>query len=316
MPINDTAPVRASTLSVALRAMRVHQWVKNLLLLVPLMLAHRLNEPGTLALAVVAFVAFSLASSSAYLFNDLLDVEADRAHPTKSRRPLAAGELTRGGAVTLAAALLIGALVISAVMLPMAFAAMVAGYVALALAYSVWLKQRIVIDVLVLAGLYAYRLLSGAVAVDVWVSQWLVAFSMFLFLSLALVKRYAELDRAARAGETAANGRGYQADDLALFRVIGPASGYLAVVVFAMYISSDHAESIYATPVVLWLVCPLLLYWLTRVWFITHRGQMSDDPIPFALKDPASYIVGGLIFLVAAVAATPPQTWPGLSAGP
>lgn len=312
--MGESFPARTCSLATVLRAVRAHQWVKNGLVLVPLLLAHQLTEPVTVALALLAAVLFSLIASSGYLVNDLLDLESDRAHASKQHRPIPSGELPVPAAMALAGGLLVSALAVSAWLLPAGFTAMLAVYFVLSLAYSFYLKQHIVVDVIVLAGFYAYRVLIGAVAIDVTISPWLYAFSMFFFLSLALVKRYADLDRLKDQATAQLQGRGYRVSDLALFRSIGPTVGYMSVLVLAMYISSDRVLQYYpAYPQALWLICPLLLYWITRVWFITHRGEMTDDPLVFALKDPISYLVGLAMFLIAVFAAVPIPTWlPGV----
>jgi len=293
------------SLRTVARAIRVHQWIKNVLLLVPLLLAHELMNPASVAAALLAMLGFSLVASSVYLVNDLLDVESDRLHATKRDRPIASGELPMPVALALVPGLLAAALALSGVFLPALFTLMLGAYFVLALAYTIWLKQRMVLDVLVLAGFYAYRVLSGAVAISVFVSPWLLAFSMFFFLSLAFVKRYADLDRYKAAPSGVMHGRNYGAEDLELFRSLGPTVGYLSVLVLAMYISSDRVMQHYGEhPQTLWLVCPLLLYWITRIWFITHRGRMSDDPIVFTLKDPVSYVIGALIFTIGVIAAS------------
>jgi 4-hydroxybenzoate polyprenyltransferase len=194
--------------------------------------------------------------------------------------------------------LLGGSFLIAALLLPPLFAAALGLYVAITTAYSFYLKRIVVLDILVLAGFYTIRVLAGAVAVKVPVSPWLLMFSMFLFLSLALVKRYSELVLMHAGGETLAKGRGYLVDDRELLQGIGVTSGYLSVLVLALYVNSKEVTALYQHPQALWLVCPFLLYWITRVWFLVHRGAIDEDPLVFTLKDPASYVVGGFIGLV------------------
>lgn len=284
-------------------ALRPHQWAKNVLLLLPLFLAHQWTDLGKLGLALLGMAIFCAAASAIYVVNDLLDIESDRAHPTKRRRPFAAGDLSvpaglvlAGCSAAVAGALSLGALWIGA--LPTAFTAWLALYLATTTAYSLWLKKHIVIDVIVLAGLYTLRIAAGAAAVNVPVSPWLLAFAMFFFLSLALGKRYIELRRACEPSGSVLPGRGYCGDDAQLLEQIGPTSGYLAILVFCLYIDSSAVDRLYRHRELLWLACPLLLYWITRFWLLARRRQVHYDPVTFALKDRASLAV------IAATAAT------------
>src|SRR6516162_108978 len=290
-----------SRLGVYLRALRLHQWVKNLLVFVPLAAAHKLGNPELLAKAALAFVAFGLCASSVYVLNDLLDLPADRAHARKRQRPFASGAASVRVGVVLIPLLLAAAAAI-ATMLPLAFLATLAVYYLTTLAYSLWLKGKLMIDVLVLAGLYTLRILAGAAAVAIVPSFWLIAFSMFLFLSLAMVKRYSELLELRDAGVTNARGRGYEVTDLATLQSLGAAAGYCAVLVLALYINSNDVRINYTHPNRIWLLCPLLLYWVSRMWQRAGRGQMHDDPLVFALKDRISRYVGaaGVIVMLAA----------------
>ena len=280
-----------------LRAMRPHQWAKNLLLFVPLLMAHRLTEPGLLLQVVIAFAAFSLCASSVYLLNDLFDLEADRRHPRKRRRPFAAGDLPIQGGMLLAPALLLAALLLS-LLLPWRFTGVLAIYYLFTLAYSLRLKQSPLVDVIVLAGLYTLRIIAGAEAVALESSFWLLAFSMFMFFSLAQVKRYSELrdldDDGREAVEAA---RGYRPVDLEGLAQSGVVSGYLSVLVLALYINSPRVEGLYRHPKLIWLLCPLMLYWIGRVWMLARRGEMHDDPLLFALTDRRSWAVAALILL-------------------
>lgn len=277
---------RARALS---RGLRPHQWTKNALVFVPAILAHRL-EPYVWTRAVWAFIAFSLCASSVYLVNDLLDLHADRAHPTKKTRPFAAGTLPLGAGVALAPLLLLAAFAV-ALALPPIFAVVLGTYWALTSGYSFLFKKWAMVDVLILAGLYTLRLLAGGVAYGVPLSQWLLTFSLFLFLSLAFVKRYSEVQMVRREGRTETRGRGYFAGDLEQLSSLGAAAGYLSVLVLALYLNSDDVRRLYDHPLRLLGMIPLLLYWISRVWLLTHRGQMHDDPIVFAIRDPPSYLV-------------------------
>ncbi|MHB2040074.1 MAG: UbiA family prenyltransferase [Acidiferrobacteraceae bacterium] len=274
-----------------LKAIRIHQWAKNLLILVPLATSHSLASGAAVKLDLFAFIAFSLCSSSVYLLNDLLDLEADRLHRTKCRRPFASGDLPLTLGLGFIPLLLLSAGTIAITLLPRAFALTLAGYFLLTLAYSFYLKRIALLDVLVLALLYSARIGAGAVAIHVPLSHWLLAFSMFLFLSLALVKRFSELRELRIAAKPGARGRGYLASDLEQLASLGAASGYISVLVLALYANSAQVTLLYRHPFILWLICPLILYWISRIWLLAHRGQMHEDPILFALRDRVSYIL-------------------------
>jgi len=290
------APPRAAAL---LRALRPHQWVKNLLLFLPLVAAHQLGDGPHLLAAALAFLVFSLTASSVYLLNDLLDLPADRAHPRKCQRPFAAGTLPLAWGALLSPLLLVAALGLSLIFLPRLFSLILLGYYLLTTAYSFGLKRKPVVDVLLLAALYTLRVIAGAAAVNIVPSFWLLAFSLFIFLSLALAKRYTELDGLRQQGALTAAGRGWHVDDLPLVQSLGTGAGLAAVLVLALYIDSAPARQLYASPQALWLVCPLLLYWISRLWFKAHRGEMHDDPVVFALRDRMSLVIG--VFTVAIV---------------
>lgn len=272
------------------RATRMHHWAKNLLLFVPFLTAHQWGNPDALQHVALAFVAFSLCASGLYLLNDLFDASFDRRHPRKRARPVAAGVIPPLHAIVLAPVLALVALLIAA-WLPRGFVWALLGYVALAAGYSLHLKRYALIDVLILAGLHTLRVIAGAFAIGVPLSFWLLAFSVFLFFSLALVKRCAELR--VEGGDAGAGpaGRGYRVGDLPLLRGMGMASGYVAVLVFALFIDSADVAVRYGDPQWLWLSCPALLYWVSRVWIKEGRGEMHDDPLLYALHDPGSYVV-------------------------
>jgi 4-hydroxybenzoate polyprenyltransferase len=250
-----------------------------------------------------AFVALSLCASGTYIVNDLLDREADRLHPTKRSRPFASGALSPGVGWTLAAGLVTAAFGLAALSLTPAFLVTLAIYLAATLAYSLRLRREPVLDVLVLAGLYALRVFAGAAATGIPVSEWLLAFSLFFFLDLALLKRYAELRMLETDIGARDNGRGYQVDDAAMLRGIGPATGFLAVLVLALYLTSPDVAALYRSPALLWLAAPLLLYWTSRMWLLAHRNRMPDDPVLFTVTDPVSWVVGALTAAVVAAAA-------------
>jgi len=284
-----------------LRALRPHQWAKNVLLFVPLLAAHRIAHIAALSAVSLSLVAFSLCASSMYVSNDLLDLGDDRQHPRKSTRPFACGEVSVATGLTLAAALLVAALAIS-LGLSIRFRLLLAAYCALALAYSLVLKRILLLDALALAALYTLRIIAGAAAASVALSFWLLLFSLFLFLSLALVKRYAELETLRQRQRLHALGRGYRIQDLAVLWSFGTASGYLSVLVLALYINSPEIQALYHRPKAVWMLCILLLYWISRVWMTAHRGDMHDDPVVYALRDRVSLGLGVLAAVTVIVA--------------
>lgn len=286
-----------------LEATRLHQWLKNLLVFVPLLASHQIGDPLLLSHAVVAFVLFGLCASSVYLLNDLLDLPEDRQHPLKRHRPFAAGHLSIKAGLVLTPLLLFSAFGGALWVLPWEFTGVLAAYYVLTLAYTVDLKRRMMMDVMILAALYTLRVIAGATALAIAPTFWMLAFSMFVFLSLALVKRYAELHAAASKGRTGKTpGRGYFPADTGMIAAMGAAAGYLSVLVLALYIQDEATAALYSRPQIIWLACPLLLFWISRVWMLTHRGEMNEDPILFAVRDPVSLTVGflfGLVFWVA-----------------
>ena len=293
---------RSQWLAVA-AALRVQQWVKNLLLFVPVLLDHKIFDPPVVLKALIAFAAFCFAASGAYVMNDLFDTEADRQHPTKRHRPFAAETLSRPFGIMMVPLLFAAALLCSLWLSPK-FLLLLIVYVVLTTAYSIYLKQVAVLDVLLLAGLYTLRVLAGVAASHVRFSTWLLAFSMFLFLSLAFLKRYAELSQLKGAEEAVAR-RGYLRGDREWLASMGGASGYISVLVLALYINSPQVVALYQRPLLLWLICPLLLLWISRMWLLAHRGRIHQDPIVAAVRDPASYGIGTLVAMIMYVAAYP-----------
>jgi len=276
-----------------LRALRVHQWVKNALVLLPLLASHRLGEPALWAPAALAFAAFSLAASAVYVANDLLDLAADRAHPTKQRRPFASGALPIAKGA-LAIPLLLGLAAALAIWgLPPAFLGVLGVYVAANALYSVWLKRVAIADVILLASLYTLRVVAGGVAIGVTPSPWLLGFSLFFFLNLAFLKRHVDVRRLDAAAGDRTPGRDYQASDLPLLASMGLAAGYMALVILALYIQSESVRLLYRNPGRLWLAAPLVAYWTSRMWLLSHRGDMNDDPVAFAVRDWVSWVVAG-----------------------
>lgn len=293
---------KQTTLKSYLRSLRVHQWVKNVLLFVPLIMAHKLHDTATLLVTLCAFFAFSFFASAVYVLNDILDVENDRLHPTKRKRPFASGEIPLWHGALLIPILLGSSILLSLLFLPSLFTIALCLYGLVTTVYSLYAKKIPIVDVLLLAGLYSFRIFSGGFASQVPLSPWLLAFSLFFFLSLAFVKRYTELLSLVEQNKVATKGRGYVVSDMELLRSVGPASGYLAVLVLALYTNSNVVSELYNHPLRLWLLEPLMLYWITRVWFLAHRGEMHDDPIVFALKDVTSYVVLLLVACVVVVA--------------
>lgn len=284
---------RPGYLRTLLKALRLHQWAKNMLIFVPLLASHRLLEWPLIWSGFVAFLAFGTCASSVYLLNDLLDLPDDRQHPTKRDRPLAAGALPILHALFLIPLLLVSAFALALWQLPPLFSGVLAAYYVLTLVYSLWLKRIVMLDVVTLAILYTTRVIAGAAAMSLVATFWILAFCMFIFLSLAFVKRYTELHDARRKGKKEKSaGRGYYPADFELLASLGGASGYLSVLVLALYINEASTATLYQSPVWMWAACPLLLYWLSRVWLLAHRGQMHDDPIVFALRDRVSRWVG------------------------
>ena len=272
------------------KALRLHQWLKNGLVFVPLVLSGFVFDWSLWLTSGLAFLAFGLCASSVYLLNDLLDVEADRRHATKRRRPIASGLVSVPQAVVSAALCLGGAAAVAA-FLPLAFAGVLLLYYVSTLAYSLVLKRKMLVDVLTLAGLFTMRVLAGAAALGLGVSAWLLGFCIFFFLSLALVKRYVELAREAPAACGKVAGRGYMPGDIEVVSQAGLASGFAAVVVLALFVDAPAMRAAYARPELMWLICPLVLYMLLRIWMLARRGQMNDDPIVFLLTDWRSLVL-------------------------
>jgi len=302
-PAGALPPDRGARARAMVRALRTPQWAKNVLVLVPLTMAHELADVRKLAAAGWCFVAFSLCASGVYVLNDLIDVEADRQHPRKRERPFASGVLGVRTGATLIAVCLAGALGVGLLRLPRGAAALLALYAVTTTAYSLVLKRKVMLDVLTLAALYTLRILAGGVAVEVRVSEWLLVFSMFFFLSLAFAKRFTELSGQPVGAGGRIRGRGYFAGDLDLVRTIGPVCGVLAVLVLALYVNlSSEVGRHYPTPAALYLVCPVVLYWITRMWFLAQRRELEDDPVVFALRDRISLLAGLITLLLFVVA--------------
>lgn len=289
-PVEAQFAAAPASLKPWLKAIRPHQWLKNLLVFLPLLPIATSASPSMLGMALLAFAAFSLCASSVYLLNDLADLEADRAHPRKRKRPFASGNLSALSGLLLAPLLLVSAFALT-LWMPWQFAAVLGIYWVSTTAYTFLLKRYALIDVITLAGLYTLRVLGGAAAIMVMPSFWILAFSMFIFFSLALAKRYAELHAMRSLDREGAQGRGYQVADLSTVQLMGVASGYLAVLVMALYLNSPEILGRYPHVQLLWGVCPLLMLWVSRIWLKSARGEMTDDPLVFAVRDRMSRYV-------------------------
>jgi 4-hydroxybenzoate polyprenyltransferase/phosphoglycolate phosphatase-like HAD superfamily hydrolase len=280
-----------------MKAIRPHQWLKNLLVFLPMLAAHMFDATTALR-SLIAFFAFSLLASSVYVVNDLLDLSADRIHPRKRKRPFASGAVPIAHGTVMGLGLFAGGMGLSLLLGPLLVVTMLA-YFALTSAYSLVLKRRAIVDICTLATLYAMRIIAGGVATDIPLSVWLLAFALFFFFSLAAVKRQAELVDAAAAGRLSAHGRGYHAHDLDIVSQMATASGFVSVMVLALYVNSREVVALYRHPQALWGICIVLLYWISRMVMITHRGHMHDDPIVYATKDRNSYVCGVIVVIFA-----------------
>lgn len=285
------------------RALRLHQSLKNLLLFLPLLAAHSITDPSLMWRAVAGFLAFTLMASAVYLVNDTLDMAADRAHPRKRRRPIAAGWISPLAGLSLSVALTGGAIAVSSMLGP-AFLSVLIVYALMTTAYSFWLKRVTVVDIVVLALLYMVRIVAGAVATGVALSFWFTGVTLFLFLSLALVKRYSEAHQAREAGRDI-RGRGYSGDDVHAILALGAATGVAAVLLMAIYIQSTAVTLLYPAPGLLWLVIPILFGWIAHLWIMAGRGNVHDDPLVFALRDPASLVSAAVVLAIFFLASLP-----------
>jgi 4-hydroxybenzoate polyprenyltransferase len=296
--VESDLPLRSATWPYLwARALRVHQWAKNFLLVLPALAAHREPTPGLVGSLVIAFASFSLLASAVYLVNDIEDLEHDRLHPTKRERPLAAGHLSVAGAAGVAAGLAAAAFLLT-MALPPRFRLVWAAYLAVSSAYSFGLKRVVVLDVMVLSALYTSRVIAGATAVEVPLSRWFLAFAVFFFSSLALLKRLVEsLGVANRKGESV-GGRGWAVQDIPVLLGFGAACSVASALVYCLYITSAEVGQLYARPDLLWLGLPIFLYWLGRIWMLANRGEVHEDPVLFALRDRPSYLVGAALAAV------------------
>ena len=282
----------------AFLAMRPHQWVKNILVFAPLMLSYKFLNTELIIYAFLAFVAFSLTASGLYIINDLLDIEADRAHPTKRNRPFAAGRLSKNWGIGQSVVVLILAFGIASY-LNTQFLATLFIYAILSASYSFKLKKVVLLDVSILAVLYTLRIIAGTFATSLDLSYWLIVFSIFIFTSLAMVKRVSELYNLKIQGKEEVGGRGYTVQDHEIMSALGSSSGFVSVLVLALYIHDPITVQRYTHPEWLWIIVPSILYWIGRVWIIAHRGQMNEDPVIFAVHDKVSYLI--LLFIAVGV---------------
>jgi 4-hydroxybenzoate polyprenyltransferase len=280
------------------KQIRVYQWIKNILLFFPPLLAHA-TDAKIYSASVLAFFAFSFTASAIYVLNDLFDLDSDRAHPRKKFRPLAAGDMSIAEGILSFVLLLSSSFFISIYLLPLEFSLILLFYFISNLAYSFKLKSIYIVDIVILASLYSLRIYAGSLAVNVPTSKWLLAFSMFIFLSLAFLKRYTELLDLKTNNKEKAKGRGYSVSDISLVQSFGTAAGLLSILVYTLYIESSSVSLLYKRPEFLYLISPLLLIWISRLWFKASRGFMHDDPIVFTAKDKVSYLIIGLSFILA-----------------
>jgi 4-hydroxybenzoate polyprenyltransferase len=299
----NSSSVIPSQLAAFIKALRPHHWAKNALVFLPLVLAHQLTNPYLLWWSLLAFAAFSMAASATYLVNDLVDIESDRKHPIKRFRPLAAGTLKQSHAKAAVPLLLGGAVALSFLMPePTWFLACLGAYLLLGQVYVFYLKRKLLVDVLALAALHVMRILAGNAATGIALSSWMLAFAMFLFFSLALLKRYSELREAGDDVGLRDRGRGYQAGDLETLSQMGISSALISTLILALYVDSKAVMGLYQMPQLIWLICPIVLYVMARVWVLARRGQLPDDPLMFMITDWRSQLMGVLTAAVVLVA--------------
>jgi 4-hydroxybenzoate polyprenyltransferase len=300
-------PARRTDWKTWSRALRVHHWLKNLLLFAPLFAAHRLADLASWTNLLWAFAAFSLCASSVYVANDLMDLESDRRHPRKRERAFAAGDVSIWVGVVLVPVLSLASVALASIV-GTALLSWLGAYWMLTWLYTWWLKRLALVDCLTLAGLYTLRVVAGAAAAGLDMSSWLLAFSAFLFLSLAFLKRYAELRTQQAAGNSSAHGRGYLTSDAPLIQTMGVVSGYTSAVVLSLYLNSEAVLRLYRTPELIWGAVVVLVYWVSWIWLRASRGQVHDDPLVFAIKDKAS-LIAGLIFALVLMVGSAGLRW-------
>ncbi len=291
--------IKKSYLRIWLKQIRIHQWSKNLLVFVPLLASHNIYDNNLIHYSVLGFIFFSLCASSVYILNDLVDLESDRMHKNKKRRPLASGNISVFSALVSCVLLLVVALFGSYQLMPLWFFISIISYYILTLSYSLALKKLEIFDVIILAGLYTLRIIAGAFAISVTLTFWILSFSMFIFLSLALVKRHCEIyDHRKSGNKKTISGRGYYASDLEMISSLGAAAGYLSVMILALYIQDPSTIGLYDRPRIIWFACPVFLFWISRIWMLAHRGQIHEDPVFFAIKDKISWVVVSMLAVI------------------
>mgnify|MGYP001241087911 CR=1 FL=1 len=271
-----------------LKAIRAHQWIKNILVFVPLLAPYQFTNQNLIE-SLIAFISFCLIASSMYIANDLFDIEADKAHPKKKLRPFAAGDITIKNGIIISSIMFIFGIIIAS-SINISFFATILIYSFLAFSYSIFFKKKIIIDICILGSLYTLRIIAGGFAAEIQISFWLLAFSIFLFLSLAAVKRLAELVDIKKRKKFKIAGRGYNKDDLSIISMIAVSAGFISILIVGLYINSPQILTIYYNTWTVWIACCILLYWLIRIIFVAYRGDIDDDPITYALKDNVSRI--------------------------
>jgi len=273
-----------------IKEIRVYQWIKNILIFLPLLLAHEFYRTDAIIYSIIAFFCFSFTASFIYVINDLLDLESDRKHQSKRNRPFAAGKLEPIPAFGISFFLMLASITVSFIFLPNNFGLILVIYFVLTTLYSFYLKKIVIADIIVLAMLYSIRIVAGGELTHIPLSKWFIAFSLFLFFSLAIIKRFTELNNLQTLNKSQISGRGYVTDDIRLLLPLGVTSGYLSVLIFLLYIFSPEVTVLYQTPILLLPVGITLLGWITRMWFIAYRGQMDEDPVVYTAKDKFSYL--------------------------
>lgn len=293
-----------STFKYWIKELRIYQWSKNVLVFLALFMSHRILDLELFLKSTIAFVSFSLIASSVYIINDLFDLEDDRKHPSKKDRPFAAGKLSVQSGIISIPLLLFSGFLFSFLFLPYQLTATLLLYFVATTAYSFYLKEIVFIDVILLGSLYTLRIMAGGFATGIEVSSWLLGFSGFFFLSLAFMKRYTDLILFKKNSQEELFGRGYSIEDTDLVQKAGIASGFISLMILALYITSSQVLVLYNKPYILWLAIPVILYWLMNMWYVAHKGKMTDDPIIYAVKDESSYIVLVLTLTIIIIAAT------------
>ncbi len=301
--IENVFPVKSGKLKASIKELRIYQWFKNVLVFLPMLLAHRFNEGTAILNSVLAFLAFSFMASATYVINDLSDLDADRRHDDKEHRPFASGVLPLSMAAILVP-VMVGTSAFFASFLNASFAAVLLAYVITTNLYTFYLKRVPMADIVILSSLYSIRLVGGGVVNDIEISPWLAAFTGFLFISLAMIKRCSELLILQGKGESKTSGRGYSVVDIPIIVSFGSASGYGAILVLALYINSEVAKAQYKSERLLWCICPLMIYWISRMWFLANRGLITHDPVKFTMTDRVSWGVFALAAIIWYVASS------------